>query len=325
MFCGYCGKEVDDKIIFCPYCGRKNDAPAENETLDKTPDNTTSGKSEQKATRKAKVGLLRFRMLYIFMLALPFCIVIGVMGHDFIYKHSDEYKIEKATEAILKGDYYNSVREIEDIDTDTANAMREYIIVLGKRDELIKSHSSTKLATDSVAFDNYLSALKNFDKYCFLPEKLLYLYKNDIASAETILENIESWYTHCIEAQKIFLYASGAVNQSTFSSITASANIKLFNMSFYVPSNEYTKLLLECKDELFVTLEDALTYVEGGMEDESVSLYFEFITFDCALPAMNVYTEENEAIEKTAQLLKYTYMRDVMISKTVHNFEWYNY
>lgn len=317
MFCGYCGKEGQDDQKFCPYCGYV----IANEESENVSDEVSPDETEQTVTNKSEANPSYLVKALVAVLVVFLCVVVGLFVKDFLYKQSDEYKIEKATQAIFAGDYYNAVREIEDIDTDTANAIREYIIVLGKRDELIKSHSSSKLATDSVAFDNYLSALKNFDNYYFLPETLLCLYKNDIASAETILENIESWYTHCIEAQKIFLYASGAVNQSTFSSIIASANIKLFNMTFSFPSNEYTKLLLECKDELFVTLEDALTYVESGMEDEGIYLFFQYITFDCGLPAMDVFTEEYEAIEKTAQLLKYTYMRDVMICEAMNNLE----
>lgn len=197
MYCGKCGAPLADTDMVCPQCGVRILRP-EPESAAEAPaqpippqPQQTAPEPQQEAffdvpARQPDEEWLRksskmpgSKKAAIVLIVLAAAIVLGVggfFGWQFIYHQSDGYKIEKAQELLLQGDIDGGLSEIKEMESEQANAMRDFAEILHKRDAFAARYQPTVLQpTDDpvkVSYDRLVQAFGAFHDDEKLPEKL---------------------------------------------------------------------------------------------------------------------------------------------------------
>ena len=173
MFCSNCKNEIDEKAKFCPYCGEKIfPVNGQSETM-KTAE-ISSGRKYDAVQKKTYSKSLK--KILIAVVAIILCIAAVSSIKDFAYKQSDEYKTTISTQLILAKNYTDALESIQDIDNNTAKAIREYVTVLEKRDTLVNNYSNRILVNDISDLNDFTYSLDKFiesDISNDLPARLL--------------------------------------------------------------------------------------------------------------------------------------------------------
>lgn len=171
MYCGFCGKKIEDNSRFCPYCG-------------KSTDNEESSEKEQKRKKKKKSAPNWFMPLVILELIFIFLISIAVyriykdhsLDNELIayYEPVDEEKIRyEQGEKFVEGHLLLTAKEdavFEDIET------------------LIQKHNGEIIGYISLTQDYQLQFKNAKDKESLL--KLISEIKKDKQVESVILENV---------------------------------------------------------------------------------------------------------------------------------------
>lgn len=164
MFCPECGNKIEENSLFCSSCGYK----FENQDA-----NTVSNvKKVKKPINKALVGVLS--------IVICLCLVAGIGSG--IYFNSESYKISKAETLILDGEFHKALDKIDSVNTDQAEAMREFVDLELSIKKFLENYSGGLINDSSASgeevlknLDEVLSCIDGFQersKYSWLPKKL---------------------------------------------------------------------------------------------------------------------------------------------------------
>lgn len=270
------------------------------------------------------------------------CIITSVVIYavkDWQYKSSDEYKISLATQLIIDKEYSNALKTIQSIDNREAEALRQYVTVLEKRDAVIDGFKTDALAEDSIDYDNFTAALNEFTElniYYYLPERLMKQYEYYNSSIEYISEGSVRFYDNLTEAQKILLNEPRRKSGEGYDSIYT-LETDILNSTFAGINLAYTKLdfvyddhcqfFFECFDALRATIDQA-TKDEENLKNEYKNAgrkYGEKVYPEEYIKNPEIFShyinshlesvDDNNDIEKNAEKLTNTYKKAYLISE----------
>lgn len=104
MFCGNCGKELEEGAVFCPYCGTKLGSDNEGEDNGQMQEPAQELKTVQKSTGKADVlKHKRFTKKIWIPVILVVCLIVGYFGYQKIVKDTIRSEIEDTLSYIQNG------------------------------------------------------------------------------------------------------------------------------------------------------------------------------------------------------------------------------
>lgn len=151
MFCGKCGYPISDGERICPRCGRE---------------------ARSAGSRRAK----KAAAVLIISAVLLALVGGGLFFAQVFYADSDAYIISKAENQILDGNYEEGLRLIEDIKSDSADAVRQFTELLKLRDSYAEAFKPEALQTADdplkLCYDRLREAHSAFSLGDKLPEKL---------------------------------------------------------------------------------------------------------------------------------------------------------
>lgn len=223
MFCERCGMQLADDEKSCQNCGWSN-----SEDISKIDEDyndfreTTSFQgnipNEETKNSQKKIGMI-VGIVVVALVIIIGGIVIGVKQYDAYkleqYHASDEYKILTAEEEILKGNYEKALTYLQSVDSESANAMKQYISVLEARDAFIEEFDETKLVTANnnqiyEKAEQLRAELREFEeggRSYFLSAKLNEQYSYYKEKLEEIDEAFDSsnFYDNVYSAQLVLL------------------------------------------------------------------------------------------------------------------------
>ena len=106
----------------------------------------------------------------------------GFFAYIFVYHNSEEYRMQKAADEVLAGSYDSASSLIENIDSPTAQSVREFVVMCRDKDSFAQSYDPARMIdsreTDELCNRMYISVKRlrdeGYDKN--LPSKLLERY-----------------------------------------------------------------------------------------------------------------------------------------------------
>lgn len=213
MFCGKCGLKLNSGEDICPSCGWRTpqekdvtpdseaqeqinnasaavDSPAnfdydepsrqsfdESEYFPPVPGELSCQSPEppENADAKKKSGKKRLVIAAVAAAAL-LVIGVGIFADVIIYHGTDSYKISKAEDLILSGEYSEAIDIISDIKSDESDAVRGFAELLKLKDAYLEDYDPDRLQTDSdpvkASGDSLVSAYEGYKGFDSLPDKL---------------------------------------------------------------------------------------------------------------------------------------------------------
>ena len=154
MVCPKCGNNVNEEIGVCPNCGwyekesykqsendnfieqRNNSGEIYQEESDASEFDFNQNANEFNNDNQIIVQQPKQKNSLVMMLVIAFsviCIAIGIGCA--VYFNSNSYKIEKATEYILCGQYSEAVDKLSNVYVPQADILRAYIDILQYKDD----------------------------------------------------------------------------------------------------------------------------------------------------------------------------------------------
>lgn len=102
MFCGNCGKKLEEGVVFCPYCGVKPGTDNEKQTAGPKPDilKVHAGK-KGKMTKKILIPII-----------LVFCLIAGYFGYQKIVENRITSEIENVMSDVKSGPDAETMEQI---------------------------------------------------------------------------------------------------------------------------------------------------------------------------------------------------------------------
>lgn len=210
MFCPKCGTQLEDGSYNCTSCDwawqeteqeligideENSTTPIEGESgeeIEKT--NTNEGfiadNNLSNISGRIKANSKKVKIIGLICFVLVVSIIIGVI----VYYNSDSYKIKKASELIVAGQYAEGVNKIYDVYTPQAIVIKNFVEVENAKQIFVNTVENNSIADACKAYDEFKTIINEFDEeneIYYLPDNIRKNYDCYRAAFDFIAERTE--------------------------------------------------------------------------------------------------------------------------------------